>query len=133
MLDAQNAPAAPAAIQREDYRPPDWLVPEIALDFSLDAARTIVRATLKVTRWLILDNAERYPLITQHFRDNNLIQIDMIGHGPQHSHVTSTSLFLRRFFDFPPAQQIQPHHGPGMIESVQVMPKHLESNKPGSF
>jgi hypothetical protein len=82
---------------------------------------------------VLLDNAERYPAITQHFRDNNLIQIDMIGHGPQHSHVTSTSLFLRRFFDFPPAQQIQPHHGPGMIESVQVMPKHLESNKPGSF
>ena len=33
MLDAQNAAAAPAAIRREDYRPPDWLVPEIALDF----------------------------------------------------------------------------------------------------
>ncbi len=50
MLDAQNAPAAPAVIHREDYRPPDWLVPEIALDFTLDAARTIVRATLKVER-----------------------------------------------------------------------------------
>ena len=50
MLDAQNAPAAPAVIHREDYRPPDWLVPEIALDFTLDAERTIVRATLKVTR-----------------------------------------------------------------------------------
>ena len=50
MLDAQNAPAAPATIRREDYRPPDWLIPEIALDFQLDAERTIVRATLKVTR-----------------------------------------------------------------------------------
>jgi aminopeptidase N len=50
MLDAQNAPAAPATIRREDYRPPDWLIPEIALEFRLDAARTIVRSTLKVSR-----------------------------------------------------------------------------------
>jgi aminopeptidase N len=38
------------AIRREDYRPPDWLVPEISLDFQLDADRTIVRATLQVER-----------------------------------------------------------------------------------
>ena len=50
MLDTQNAPAAPALIRREEYRPPDWLVPEIALDFALDPERTIVRATLKVAR-----------------------------------------------------------------------------------
>ena len=43
-----EAPPAPThvAIRREDYRPPDWLVPEIALDFDLDADRTRVRATL---------------------------------------------------------------------------------------
>jgi aminopeptidase N len=50
MLDAQNAVAVPAAIRREDYRPPEWLVPEISLDFELGAERTIVRATLKVER-----------------------------------------------------------------------------------
>src|SRR6476469_8518450 len=50
MLDAQNAVAAPAAIRREDYRPPEWLVPEISLDFELDAERTIVRAILEVER-----------------------------------------------------------------------------------
>ncbi|HEX9954017.1 MAG TPA: aminopeptidase N [Allosphingosinicella sp.] len=50
MLDAQNAPAAPATIRREDYRPPDWLVPEIALDFQLGAERTEVRSRLTVTR-----------------------------------------------------------------------------------
>jgi aminopeptidase N len=51
MLDAQNAPAAPPApIRREDYRAPDWLVPEIALDFDLGAERTIVRARLTVER-----------------------------------------------------------------------------------
>src|SRR3990170_908261 len=37
-------------IRREDYRPPDWLVPEIALEFELDPERTRVRATLGVTR-----------------------------------------------------------------------------------
>jgi aminopeptidase N len=51
MLDAQNAVAAPpAAIRREDYKPPEWLVPEIALDFELGSERTVVRATLEVAR-----------------------------------------------------------------------------------
>jgi aminopeptidase N len=50
MLDAQNAPAAPTTVRREDYRPPDWLVPEIALEFELDAERTRVRSTLQVRR-----------------------------------------------------------------------------------
>ncbi|MEO7634603.1 MAG: aminopeptidase N [Sphingomicrobium sp.] len=57
LSDAAVAPDAPpaavpthVAIRREDYRPPDWLVPEIALDFALDAARTVVRATLTVER-----------------------------------------------------------------------------------
>src|SRR6476620_427302 len=43
-------PAAHVAIRREDYRPPDWLVPEIALDFDLGADRTRVRAVLEVVR-----------------------------------------------------------------------------------
>ncbi len=50
MLDALNAPAAPAVIHRADYQVPDWLVPDVALDFDLDPARTRVRATLTVTR-----------------------------------------------------------------------------------
>jgi aminopeptidase N len=51
MLDAQNAPAAPpSAIRREDYRPPDWLVPSIELEFELGAERTRVRSRLSVTR-----------------------------------------------------------------------------------
>src|SRR6478609_1338363 len=53
--DANTAPEAPpspthVAIRREDYRPPDWLVPEIGLDFDLDPDRTRVRATLSVER-----------------------------------------------------------------------------------
>jgi aminopeptidase N len=55
LSDAQTIPEAPSspthvAIRREDYRPPDWLVPEIRLEFDLDAERTLVRATLSVER-----------------------------------------------------------------------------------
>jgi aminopeptidase N len=51
MADMQSTGAeAPTVIHRLDYRPPDWLVPDIALDFVLDAQRTQVRARLSVTR-----------------------------------------------------------------------------------
>ena len=53
--DANTAPEAPpspthVSIRREDYRPPDWLVPAVSLDFDLDTERTRVRATLEVER-----------------------------------------------------------------------------------
>jgi aminopeptidase N len=51
MPDVRTAPAAPpAVIRREDYRPPEWLVPEISLEFALDPERTMVRTTLLVAR-----------------------------------------------------------------------------------
>jgi aminopeptidase N len=51
MLDAATSVSAtPHAIKREDYTPPDWLVPEIALDFQLDANATRVTAKLTVRR-----------------------------------------------------------------------------------
>jgi len=51
MPDALNAPAAPpVSIRREDYRPPEWLVPEISLEFDLGPERTIVRSRLEVVR-----------------------------------------------------------------------------------
>jgi aminopeptidase N len=37
-------------VRREDYRPPEWLVPAIALDFDLEPVRTRVRARLEVVR-----------------------------------------------------------------------------------
>ena len=43
-------PAAPPMIRREDYQPPAWLVPEIALAFNLGLEQTRVVATLKVRR-----------------------------------------------------------------------------------
>lgn len=45
-----TAAAAPTIIRRIDYRVPDWLVPDVALDVDLDPALTRVRATLSVAR-----------------------------------------------------------------------------------
>lgn len=48
--DAAPAPAAPAVIRREDYLPPQWLVPEVALDFALGVDDTRVVSKLQVRR-----------------------------------------------------------------------------------
>ncbi|WP_151990406.1 aminopeptidase N [Sphingomonas aurantiaca] len=68
MLDLQNSLAHPLVIRREDYTPPEWLVPETSLDFVLDPSTTRVTATLSVTRNgdhaspLRLDGAGQKPL-----------------------------------------------------------------------
>ena len=49
-MDLPQTLSAPVVTRREDYRPPEWLVPDLALDFALDAAATRVRATLTVKR-----------------------------------------------------------------------------------
>ena len=49
-MDLPQTFAPPVVTRREDYRPPEWLVPELALDFDLDPAATRVRATLSVRR-----------------------------------------------------------------------------------
>ncbi|GAA0738377.1 aminopeptidase N [Sphingomonas japonica] len=54
MLDIRSSIATPAAkaqpIRRADYRPPDWLVPELALDFELGAGETRVTGSLSAVR-----------------------------------------------------------------------------------
>ena len=52
VLEHPEAPAAPehVAIYRKDYRPPDWLVPEVSLRLDLDPEKTRVHSTLRVTR-----------------------------------------------------------------------------------
>ena len=40
----------PKVIRRADYQPPEWLVPEVALDFALGTAATTVIAKLTVRR-----------------------------------------------------------------------------------
>ena len=48
MLDANTG--QPIITRRDAYRAPEWLVPEIALDFDLDSVATRVRARLEVVR-----------------------------------------------------------------------------------
>ena len=48
--EAAPALATPPVIHREDYRPPEWLVPAIALDFQLGIDATHVTAKLSVER-----------------------------------------------------------------------------------
>ena len=50
MADAAPAPRDPATIRREDYRPPAFFIPEVALDFDLGLTRTLVRSKLDVRR-----------------------------------------------------------------------------------
>ena len=52
MIDALDATPAlqPRVIRRADYAQPDWLVPDIDLDFDLAPGGTRVRARLSVTR-----------------------------------------------------------------------------------
>jgi aminopeptidase N len=49
MPDART-PSELVAVRLADYAPPDWLVPDVALDFRLDATRTRVTARLVVER-----------------------------------------------------------------------------------
>jgi len=52
-MDIAHTPEAAAphvTIRREDYRPPEWLVPEVALDFVLGLEATQVTARLAVRR-----------------------------------------------------------------------------------
>ena len=49
-LDVQNAPANPPVIRREDYKKPDWLMPDVYLEYRLDPAKTLVIGRLSVTR-----------------------------------------------------------------------------------
>ena len=52
ILDHPEAPTTPehVAIYRKDYRSPDWLVPDVELDFELDPDRARIRSKLTVKR-----------------------------------------------------------------------------------
>ena len=52
-------PPAHAAILRSDYRPPDWLAPEVTLEFALDPERSVIKSRLTVVRNAAHDRALR--------------------------------------------------------------------------
>ncbi|MGA9583182.1 MAG: aminopeptidase N [Allosphingosinicella sp.] len=81
MLDIQNAAAAPpAAIRREDYRAPDWLVPSIELEFDLGPGRTSVRSRLSVIR----NGAHERPLRLD-AQGLKLVELSVDGTAVDHS------------------------------------------------
>lgn len=82
---------------------------------------------------IILDNSERYPAISQFFRDRGLIQVDMIGPGPINRHLWATSIFFSRDFSFRPCKEIQPRHIPGLVESVENQTHWFAANEAGSY
>lgn len=79
---------------------------------------------------IILDNSERYPVLTAFLRDKGFIQVDMIGYGPQNKYVWCTSLFLSRDFAIGPIKAEQPHVAAGMIDALAVRPELMAENKP---
>ncbi|WP_439533095.1 aminopeptidase N [Polymorphobacter sp.] len=50
MMDAPDTVQTLDLVRLADYRPPDWLIPDVALVFDLDAPVTVVRARLHVRR-----------------------------------------------------------------------------------
>ena len=64
----------PRTVRRADYRPPDWLVPEVRLDFDLAPERTLVRARLTVTR----NGAHDRPLVLD-AQDVELLEVTVDG------------------------------------------------------
>lgn len=88
---------------------------------------------LSRTGMVILDNSERYPAITEHFRSSGLIQIDFIGVGPINLTLWTASIFLTRTIKLKPFRPVQPYHLPGMSDSIEVKPEMAEVNRPGSF
>ncbi len=77
------APAHPT-IRREDYRPPEWLVPQVRLDFDLSLNATEVAAQLEVTR----NGAHSEPL-----------RLDVDGTWPERLTVDGTPVEVARGAD----------------------------------
>ncbi|MFZ4689107.1 MAG: aminopeptidase N [Polymorphobacter sp.] len=71
-LDAQAVPQL-SAVKLSDYRPPDWLIPDVALDFRLGAESTRVLSRLHVRR----NGAHDRPIVLDGQYLNTLsVQID---------------------------------------------------------
>ncbi|MEY2884968.1 MAG: hypothetical protein RL490_2692 [Pseudomonadota bacterium] len=73
MMDARTLPTLDE-IRLADYAPPDWLVPEIALDFQLDAGVTRVASRLTVRR-----NGQHERPLKLDGQDLNTISVEIDG------------------------------------------------------
>lgn len=72
MTDASSSPQAPITIHRGDYQPPDWLMPDMDLDFQLGLDETQIRARLHVTA-----NPEARPGAPLVLRGDGLTALDV--------------------------------------------------------
>jgi len=57
---------------------------------------------------IILDNSDWHPKIVKMLKNHNLIQIDFNGFGPINGYTWTTSIFLRRNFNFKVKYQLKP-------------------------
>ncbi|SHI26259.1 O-methyltransferase [Ferrimonas marina] len=62
---------------------------------------------------IILDNADWHPNTAALLKQSGLLQVDMTGFKPTEHHTSTTSLFLKRDFDFPTREARQPSFGMG--------------------
>ena len=67
----------------------------------------VAASVLRPGGLLILDNAERYPQLSQRLRTLGLIEIDFTGFSPVNYYISTTSVFLDRAFHRPP-RDVQP-------------------------
>ncbi|AWL11352.1 hypothetical protein HMF8227_00857 [Saliniradius amylolyticus] len=83
--------------------------------YRYDCARFAVEC-LSDNGVIILDNADWHPNTAKMLKNSGLLQVDMYGFKPTESHTSTTSLFLKRNFDFPTRQTKQPAFGWGAKE-----------------
>ena len=82
---------------------------------------------------VILDNSERHPPIAKFFRDNGLIEVDMIGYGPINRYCWSTSIFFTQKFNIQGRDDMQPRYSPGMVDSMEQNPTLINANRPNAM
>lgn len=82
--------------------------------YRAECARVAVKK-LKKGGMIILDNADWMPDIARFLRSHGLIEIDMAGFSPINHRTTTTSLFIRRDFNFK-SKLNRPLSGPGSID-----------------
>lgn len=90
-----------------------------------ECARIVIRK-LKKGGMVIFDNADWDPKTAKFLREQRLIEVDMAGFSPINHRVSTTSLFLRRDFNFKPISR-QPLGGPGSVDTYKS--KTVKSKK----
>lgn len=70
--------------------------------------------------FIILDNSDWHPETAKLLRENDLIQIDFHGFGTINAYTWTTSLFLKRDYNFQPKGRRQPSYALGGLEQLAI-------------